>query len=204
MSSIPQKQTLPPQHQDQQPGIESKMTPRPVTVAPHYKASGKLKGKPFRQPGRAGHPCQWCSAGADLDTAHTVHVSRRSGRCFRRQHAHEATRSAGGSGTGLRLFGFRRRLLHHRPVHPCERGRNGKQLTGFGSRFFLVRSPGTAMKRNQPASLPRAGSVTVKLDPTPSSLSTRIRPPWASTIHFAMDRPKPVPSISRERILSPR
>jgi NAD(P)-dependent dehydrogenase (short-subunit alcohol dehydrogenase family) len=45
VSSTPQKQTLPPQHQDQQPGIESEMTPRPETVAPHYKASGKLKGK---------------------------------------------------------------------------------------------------------------------------------------------------------------
>lgn len=89
MSSIPQKQTLPPQHQDQQPGIESEMTPRPESVAPHYKA----RENTFR---------------AD-------------------------------------------------------------QVAVFGGN--------TPMKRNQPASLPRAGSVTVKLDPTPSSLSTRIRPP---------------------------
>lgn len=39
------EQTLPPQTQDQRPGIESEMTPAPVAEDPHYKAAGKLEGK---------------------------------------------------------------------------------------------------------------------------------------------------------------
>jgi NAD(P)-dependent dehydrogenase (short-subunit alcohol dehydrogenase family) len=40
-----QKQTMPPQHQDQQPGRESEMTPRPKAEDSTYRASGKLQGK---------------------------------------------------------------------------------------------------------------------------------------------------------------
>jgi NAD(P)-dependent dehydrogenase (short-subunit alcohol dehydrogenase family) len=40
-----QKQTLPPQHQDQQPGIESEMTPRPKFENRKYKGSDKLLNK---------------------------------------------------------------------------------------------------------------------------------------------------------------
>ncbi|GAB6988486.1 SDR family oxidoreductase [Paenibacillus pini] len=39
------KQTLPPQHQNQQPGIESEMHPRPQYESKDYKAAGKLQGK---------------------------------------------------------------------------------------------------------------------------------------------------------------
>ncbi|MET1077687.1 MAG: SDR family oxidoreductase [Pseudomonas sp.] len=39
------EQTLPPQHQDRQPGLESRMQPPPVYRNEHYKASGKLEGK---------------------------------------------------------------------------------------------------------------------------------------------------------------
>jgi NAD(P)-dependent dehydrogenase (short-subunit alcohol dehydrogenase family) len=35
----------PPQHQEQQPGLESEMTPKPEIVQPGYQGSGKLKGK---------------------------------------------------------------------------------------------------------------------------------------------------------------
>ncbi len=35
----------PPQHQDQQPGLESAMTPRPQAEDRHYRGSGKLRGK---------------------------------------------------------------------------------------------------------------------------------------------------------------
>jgi NAD(P)-dependent dehydrogenase (short-subunit alcohol dehydrogenase family) len=37
--------TLPPQHQDRQPGIEADMKPRPESGARTYRASGKLEGK---------------------------------------------------------------------------------------------------------------------------------------------------------------
>ena len=40
-----QKQTLPPQEQDQQPGIESEMTPRPQFEDRDYRPAGKLTGK---------------------------------------------------------------------------------------------------------------------------------------------------------------
>lgn len=39
------KQTLPPQTQDRQPGIESEMTPMPRAEDPQYRGSGKLQGK---------------------------------------------------------------------------------------------------------------------------------------------------------------
>src|SRR5215210_8152469 len=48
--SMPQKQqkpkqARPPQHQDQQPGIEAEMKPRPRPVDHKYRGSGKLSGK---------------------------------------------------------------------------------------------------------------------------------------------------------------
>lgn len=39
------EQTLPPQHQDRQPGIESEMEPRPVAADPDHRGSGRLRGK---------------------------------------------------------------------------------------------------------------------------------------------------------------
>jgi NAD(P)-dependent dehydrogenase (short-subunit alcohol dehydrogenase family) len=44
-SNPSQTQTMPPQHQDQQPGIQQEMTPRPKSVDRAYKGSGKLHGK---------------------------------------------------------------------------------------------------------------------------------------------------------------
>lgn len=40
-----QKKTFPPQHQNRQPGIESEMNPRPVSIDQNYKSAGKLSGK---------------------------------------------------------------------------------------------------------------------------------------------------------------
>lgn len=43
---LPQVPTqFPPQHQDQQPGIESLMVPKPIIENPNYKAAGKLENK---------------------------------------------------------------------------------------------------------------------------------------------------------------
>jgi NAD(P)-dependent dehydrogenase (short-subunit alcohol dehydrogenase family) len=39
------KKKMPPQAQARQPGVESKMHPRPESEARHYKAAGKLEGK---------------------------------------------------------------------------------------------------------------------------------------------------------------
>ncbi|HTE21047.1 MAG TPA: SDR family NAD(P)-dependent oxidoreductase, partial [Armatimonadota bacterium] len=40
-----EEQQFPPQHQEQQPGIESEMDPRPVADDPGHRGSGKLAGK---------------------------------------------------------------------------------------------------------------------------------------------------------------
>ncbi|MGG1396365.1 SDR family oxidoreductase [Bacillus salipaludis] len=46
MSSQKQpKAVFPPQHQNHQPGVESEMNPRPISIDPNYKSSGKLSGK---------------------------------------------------------------------------------------------------------------------------------------------------------------
>lgn len=45
MAEDNQKGGVPPQQQDQQPGRESEMTPKPDETRPEYKGSGKLKGK---------------------------------------------------------------------------------------------------------------------------------------------------------------
>jgi NAD(P)-dependent dehydrogenase (short-subunit alcohol dehydrogenase family) len=40
-----QQATLPPQHQNRQPGLQTEMNPQPVSVSEQYKASGKLHDK---------------------------------------------------------------------------------------------------------------------------------------------------------------
>lgn len=45
MTNEQTKQTLPPQHQQKQPGIESLMNPLPKFIDANYKGSGKLNGK---------------------------------------------------------------------------------------------------------------------------------------------------------------
>lgn len=40
-----QKEQFPPQHQEQRPGLESEMTPRPQSEDPKHRGSGKLDGK---------------------------------------------------------------------------------------------------------------------------------------------------------------
>ncbi|MEW6494217.1 MAG: SDR family oxidoreductase [Cyanobacteriota bacterium] len=46
MTQAQQKQELqPPQHQNQQPGIEAEMTPKPKSEGSNYRAAGKLIGK---------------------------------------------------------------------------------------------------------------------------------------------------------------
>ncbi|MNF30121.1 General stress protein 39 [compost metagenome] len=40
-----ENETLPPQHQDRQPGLESEMTPQPIYLDDNYCAAGKLAGK---------------------------------------------------------------------------------------------------------------------------------------------------------------
>lgn len=42
---MPEQELQPPQHQEQQPGIESEMTPRPKSDDDKYRGSGKLEGK---------------------------------------------------------------------------------------------------------------------------------------------------------------
>jgi len=45
MAGENQKPTIPPQHQDHQPGSEAEMQPKPQAEMKNYKGAGKLKGK---------------------------------------------------------------------------------------------------------------------------------------------------------------
>ena len=68
--SSEQKQTLPPQVQDQQPGHETEMNPRP-DYEPRYPGSGRLQGQGRahhrrRQRHRAGVAVLFAREGADL------------------------------------------------------------------------------------------------------------------------------------------
>jgi NAD(P)-dependent dehydrogenase (short-subunit alcohol dehydrogenase family) len=45
MSNQQKKKVFPPQHQNHQPGLESEMNPKPISVQPNYKGSGKLANK---------------------------------------------------------------------------------------------------------------------------------------------------------------
>src|ERR671919_578150 len=45
MTQAQQPQTMPPQHQERQPGIEAQMTPRPRAEDQQYRGSGKLRGR---------------------------------------------------------------------------------------------------------------------------------------------------------------
>ena len=49
-----------------------------------------------------------------------------------------------------------------------------------------------------------SGRVSVNVAPCPSTLSTPISPPWASTIFLTSDSPSPVPLHSRLMALSAR
>jgi len=42
---MPEKEILPPQHQDRQPGIQSEMRPQPKSEDREYRGSDKLKDK---------------------------------------------------------------------------------------------------------------------------------------------------------------
>ena len=48
------------------------------------------------------------------------------------------------------------------------------------------------------------GSITWKLEPRPSSLSTATLPPWALTRRCTIASPSPLPPVSRARALSVR
>ena len=45
MKKQPRKQTRPPQQQARQPGVESKMRPRPQSKMQEYRAAGRLQGQ---------------------------------------------------------------------------------------------------------------------------------------------------------------
>jgi hypothetical protein len=43
--AAPMSQTLPPQHQDRQPGLQHEMSPRPEAEMRHYQGAQRLAGK---------------------------------------------------------------------------------------------------------------------------------------------------------------
>src|SRR5512143_3638644 len=76
------------------------------------------------------------------------------------------------------------------PVH--ERLRLGDERRGEEAARQRAEEDSSGYHRNQ-----LTGSVKVKVDPRPSSLSTQIRPSCSSTNFFARVNPSPVPSNFR-------
>ena len=54
--------------------------------------------------------------------------------------------------------------------------------------------PGVLNRSERPRILTQAGNHTVKVEPSPSRLSTSISPPWACTVLWLMNSPMPSPS----------
>lgn len=84
-----------------------------------------------------------------------------------------------------------------------------QQMTELANRFCIwdLAACGHTRKQNFPSARfysSASGSVNKNVLPWFSSLSTRMLPPWASTMCLAMARPSPVPPESLERPLSTR
>ena len=92
------------------------------------------------------------------------------------------------------------------PVDPGgrKRGREGGErvlggpsvIAAMGQQVHL-QAPGVAR-----SSGPVTGIEKEKVDPTPSSDSAQIRPPCASTMWRAIESPRPVPPVPRDRARS--
>src|SRR5699024_8574898 len=88
-----QKTPFPPQHQNQQPGIESLMVPKPIIEDPNYKGSGKLKDKVAVITGGdsgigAAAAIAFAKEGADVVIAYYYHYE--DGDAYRTKHRIEA------------------------------------------------------------------------------------------------------------------
>ena len=98
-------------------------------------------------------------------------------------------------------------LPGHRPRHPRRRSYPGPRRPPHPCRRPGRHLPGRPRPAgHRPAQLalgPARGNDTVKLDPRPSSLSTRTVPPWASATWRTMARPSPVPPVWRARPCRP-
>ena len=99
----------------------------------------------------------------------------------------------------LRRFGLR---LRQRGLAKRAKGQNGKRQNERQRAFHggLTRFPARRFGRY----LVMMGRSMMKVVPLFSSLSARISPSCKSTIWRTMDRPRPVPPVSRERALSTR
>ena len=101
-------------------------------------------------------------------------------------------------------------LLHGRVGHggggQIAAGRAGHEGNRVGSAAGEHRA--AQKQQDQPIAHQAApflsGSVTVKVEPLPGAESTVISPRCSCTICRTMERPRPVPPVSRERALSTR
>ena len=64
----------------------------------------------------------------------------------------------------------------------------------------IVRNPIKTQRQGGPYFA--IGRETEKVEPRPTTLSTRTEPPCCSTMSLAMDSPRPAPGLARERALS--
>ncbi len=95
------------------------------------------------------------------------------------------------------------------PIYSVGRTEDGVKMTGrlqiCNGRWGGSTSANCKGLTQQEFTLSQAvetGRCTVKQDPFPSALRTSIEPWWASTIHFAIASPNPLPPFARERASS--
>ena len=91
----------------------------------------------------------------------------------------------------------------------CEDGSYETYETGFDRISKIVGpDPKNDDPKNDPEGVPggqlERGRRSVNVLPAPGMLWTSIRPPWASAMVLAMQRPRPAPPASRERAGSTR
>jgi hypothetical protein len=79
-----------------------------------------------------------------------------------------------------------------------EASASGRPALTSALRGSVVNRAGLASTRasaSSPATDCGAGTVKSKREPRPTSLSTHTRPPWASTMPFTIERPRPMPGV---------
>jgi len=93
-------------------------------------------------------------------------------------------------------------LRHRQVAHLVHEGLAGRILWAW---IFTIPASaaiavvGYFIARTGRVSRQARGRLKRKVEPLPGVLSTPTSPPMASTRFFTMDRPRPVPPISRER-----
>jgi hypothetical protein len=138
----------------------------------------------------------------------TSRSSARAGSSSTPPRPRRASRPASGS-TSPAVTAPSRAMSRSSSARTSRKGRSSRARTGpCRDRACPLRPPQSLRQRTLESGSSLAGAArerwSVNVVPCPSVLSTTIEPPIASTRCFTIDRPRPVPPISRDRPVSTR